>query len=49
MTDKQFSYYFNEHKKQLEIYRGNLLHEIISDINSKSQAKEFFEMEYNNG
>ena len=42
------TYFFNEHKKQLEIYKDNMLDVVISEVYSENQAKEFFEREYTN-
>jgi hypothetical protein len=37
------TYYFNEHKQQLEIYKDNMLDIVISEVYSEEEAKRLFE------
>lgn len=42
---KKYSYYYNEHKKQVEIYINDCLQCTISEVYNKEQAQKLFEEE----
>ena len=40
-----YSYYYNEHKNTVEIYKDNCLYCEISEVYNEEQAEELFEDE----